>query len=180
MLSEKMLAELNEQINKEMYSAFLYMTMSVQAKDMGLNGFANWFMVQFHEEMYHAMKMFEYVQQQGGRVQLKAIAQPPLEFESALEMFTKTLEHEQFVTRSINNLMDVAIAEKDHATQIFLQWYITEQVEEEDNDNEIINQLKMVQGHPHGLMMIDRELGQRAVNVPTDFSKGVETAEDGE
>jgi ferritin len=84
------------------------------------------------------------------------------------------------VTRSINNLMDVAIAEKDHATQIFLQWYITEQVEEEDNDNEIINQLKMVDGHPHGLMMIARELGQRAAHVPTDFSKGVEAAEGGE
>jgi ferritin len=177
MLSDKMLAELNEQINKEIYSAYLYMAMSAQAKDMGLNGFANWFMVQFHEEMYHAMKMYEYVQQQGGRVELKAIQQPPGEFESPLDMFTKTLEHEQFVTRSINNLMDIAIAEKDHATQIFLQWYVTEQVEEEDNDNEIINQLKMVEGHPHGLMMIDRELGSRAAHIPTDFSKGLEAAE---
>lgn len=177
MLSDKMLAELNEQINKEIYSAYLYMAMSAHSKDKGLNGFANWFMVQFHEEMYHAMKMYEYVQQQGGRVELKAIQQPPAEFESPLDMFTKTLEHEQFVTRSINNLMDIAIAEKDHATQIFLQWYVTEQVEEEDNDNEIINQLKMVEGHPHGLMMIDRELGSRAAHVPTDFSKGLEAAE---
>lgn len=177
MLSDKMLAEINEQINKEMYSAYLYMSMSAHSKDMGLNGFANWFMVQFHEEMYHAMKMYEYVQQQGGRVELKAIQQPPSEFESPLDMFTKTLEHEQFVTRSINNLMDLAIAEKDHASQIFLQWYVTEQVEEEDNDNEIINQLKMVEGHPHGLMMIDRELGSRTVNIPSDYSKGLEAAE---
>ena len=88
-------------------------------------------------------------------------------------MFEKTLKHEQFVTRSINSLMDTAISERDHATQIFLQWFVTEQVEEEENDNEIIAQLKRVEGHPHGLMMIDRDLAQRAVTVPLDFSKGV-------
>ncbi len=177
MLSDKVLAELNEQLNREMYSAYLYMAMSAHAKNAGLNGFANWFMVQYHEEMFHAMKIYEYIQQQGGKVELKAIQQPPADFESPLDMFKKTLAHEQFITRSLNNLMETAIAEKDHATQIFLQWYITEQVEEEDNDNEIIHQLEMIQDHPHGLMMIDRELGSRAAHVPTDFSKGLEAAE---
>lgn len=176
MLSDQVLTELNEQFNREMYSAYLYMAMSAYSKNTGLNGFANWFMVQYHEEMFHAMKIYEYIQQQGGKIELKAIQQPPAEFESPLDMFTKTLAHEQFITRSINNLMDVAIAEKDHATQIFLQWYVTEQVEEEDNDNEIINQLQMIKDHPHGLMMIDRELGGRAAHVPTDFSKGLEAA----
>jgi ferritin len=130
-------------------------------------------MAQYHEEMYHAMKIYEYILRQGGEVHLKAIDEPPRDFASPLDMFEKTLKHEQFVTRSINSLMDTAISERDHATQIFLQWFVTEQVEEEENDNEIIAQLKRVEGHPHGLMMIDRDLAQRAVTVPLDFSKGV-------
>ncbi|MFZ7126007.1 MAG: ferritin [Desulfobacterales bacterium] len=178
MISDKMNAALNEQINKEMYSAYLYMSMSSCANNMGLKGFANWFMSQYHEEMFHAMKFYEYVHAQGGDVHLKAISEPPAGFESALDMFTRTLEHERFVTRSINELMDLAIAEKDHATQIFLQWYVTEQVEEEENDNDILSQLKLVKDSPHGLLMIDRELSSRTVTVPTDFSKGV-SAEEG-
>ncbi len=173
MLSDKMRTELNEQVNREMYSAYLYMAMSVHSETLGLKGFANWFMAQYHEEMYHAMKIYEYILRQGGEVHLKTIEEPPRDFASPLDMFEKTLQHEQFVTRSINNLMDTAISEKDHATQIFLQWFVTEQVEEEENDNEIISQLKRVEGHPHGLMMIDRDLAQRAVTVPLDFSKGV-------
>lgn len=176
MLSQKMTDALNEQINKEMYSAYLYMSMSVASNEMGLKGFANWFMVQYHEEMYHAMKFYEYVGRQGGKIALKAIAEPPSDFSSPLDMFTKTLEHEQFVTRSINDLMDLAIEEKDHASRIFLQWYVTEQVEEEENDNDMIAQLKLIGDNPQGLMMLDRELAGRAANVPTDFSKGVEGA----
>ena len=176
MLSPKMNDALNEQINREMYSAYLYMSMSNQCNEMGLKGFTNWFMVQYHEEMYHAMKFYEYVGRQGGKVTLKAIAQPAADFASPLDMMTKTLEHERYITQSINNLMDTAIAEKDHATQIFLQWYVTEQVEEEENDNDIIAQLKLIQDSPHGLMMIDRDLAGRMANVPTDFSKGVEAA----
>jgi ferritin len=173
MLSAKMNDALNEQINKEIYSAYLYMSMSNQSNEMGLKGFANWFMAQYHEEMFHAMKIYEYIARQGGKITLKAIAEPPGEFASPLDMMTKTLEHEQFVTRSINDLMETAIAEKDHATQIFLQWYVTEQVEEEENDNDIIAQLKLVQESPHGLMMVDRDLAGRMTTVPTDFSKGV-------
>lgn len=176
MLSPKMNDALNEQINREMYSAYLYMSMSNQCSEMGLKGFANWFMVQYHEEMYHAMKFYEYIGRQGGKITLKAIAEPAATFASPLDMMTRTLEHEQFITQSINSLMETAIAEKDHATQIFLQWYVTEQVEEEENDNDIIAQLKLVQESPHGLMMIDRDLAGRATTVPTDFSKGVESA----
>ncbi len=176
MLSEKMNDALNEQINREMYSAYLYMSMSNQCTEMGLKGFANWFMVQFHEEMYHAMKIYEYVGRQAGKITLKAIAQPTADFASALDMMTQTLAHERFITKSLNALMETAVAEKDHATQIFLQWYITEQVEEEENDNDIIAQLKLIKDHPQGLMMLDRDLAGRMTTVPTDFSKGVEKA----
>lgn len=176
MLNDKILNALNEQINREMYSAYLYMSMSSYSDSVGLKGFANWFMVQYHEEMLHAMKIYEYIQRHGSQPILKPLAGPPTKFESALDMFGKTLEHEQFITRSINDLTDLAIAEKDHATRIFLEWYVTEQVEEENNDNEIIAQLKLIKDNSQGLMMLDRELAQRMITVPTDYSKGVEAA----
>ena len=161
MLSHKIVGALNGQINKEMYSAYLYMAMSAYSDDKGLKGFANWFMVQYHEEMEHAMRIYRYVQEQGGQVNLMAIEQPPAEFGTPLEMFEKTLAHEQFVTKSINELVDLAIKERDHATQIFLQWFVTEQVEEESNDNEIIDRLKLVGKDGKGLFMVDKELGAR-------------------
>ncbi|MFO7558416.1 MAG: ferritin [Desulfobacterales bacterium] len=176
MISEKMVSAINEQINREMYSAYLYMSMSAHSNAIGLKGFANWFMVQYHEEMVHAMKLYEYIQRQGKDIRLKAIAEPPHEFESPMDMFAKTLEHEQFITRSINELMDLAVSEKDHASQIFLSWYVTEQIEEEENDNDIIQQLKIIKDNPQGLLMLDRELAGRITTVPTDFSKGVESA----
>lgn len=176
MLNKKMEDALNEQINREMYSAYLYMAMSAYSSNKGLKGFANWFMVQYHEEMFHAMKIYEYLNLQGGRSILKTLQQPPSDFESALDMFNKTLEHEQFITRSINDLMELAISEKDHATRIFLQWYVTEQVEEESNDNEIIAQLNIIKADPNGLMMLDRELAARITTVPTEFSKGLQAA----
>lgn len=176
MISEKMTQALNDQVNREMYSAYLYMSMSNHCNEVGLKGFANWFMVQYHEEMFHAMKIYEYLQRQGARVALAAVEAPPEEFASPLDMFTKTLAHEQFITRSINDLMEIAVADKDHATQIFLEWYVTEQVEEEENDNDIIAQLKLIGDNPQGLMMLDRELAGRATTVPTDFSKGVAAA----
>ncbi len=177
MLDKQMVQALNEQINKEMYSAYLYMSMSAYSGKMGLKGFANWFMVQYHEEMYHAMKLYEYVQRQGEDVQLETIKAPPVEFSSQLDMFTKTLAHEQFITSSINDLMEMAQSKKDHATQIFLEWYVIEQVEEEENDNDIIAQLKLIGDNVHALLMLDRELAARTTNVPTDFSKGIEAAE---
>jgi len=179
MISKKMEKALNGQVNKEMYSAYLYMAMSSYSNLIGLKGFANWFMVQYHEEMLHAMKIYEYIGRQGGQTKLMAIKEPPSEWASPLDMFEKTLAHEKFITKSINDLMEVAIAEKDHATQIFLQWYVTEQIEEEENDNEIIGKLKLVGAGPegsNGLFMIDKELGARITTVPTDFSKGIEAA----
>jgi ferritin len=126
--------------------------------------------------MLHAMKMFEYIARQGGTVALKAIAEPPQKFESAMDMFQKTLKHEQFVTKSINDLVNLAIEEKDHASQTFLQWYVTEQVEEEENDNDIIAQLKLIGSDTAGLFMLDKQLATRMLTVPSDFSKGVEAA----
>jgi len=174
MLNKKVAQALNDQINREMYSAYLYMSMSAYAADIGLKGFANWFMVQYHEEMFHAMKMYEYLQMQGERVKLDTIHKPPHTFKNALDMFTQTLTHEQYITQSINELVELAIVKKDHATQIFLQWYVTEQVEEEDNDNDIIAQLQLIGDSPQGLLLLDRELRERVVDVVTDFSKGVE------
>jgi ferritin len=176
MLNKKMAQALNEQINKEMFSAYLYMSMSSYSNKTGLKGFANWFMVQYHEEMFHAMKLFEYIQRQGEDVKLEAIKAPPTEFASQLDMFTQTLAHEQYITSSINDLMELAISKKDHATQIFLEWYITEQVEEEENDNDMIAQLKLIGDNVQGLLMLDRELMARVATIPTDFSKGVEAA----
>jgi ferritin len=169
MLSKKMVDTINSQINKEMYSAYLYMAMSAKADEDGFKGAANWFMVQFHEEMVHAMKFYEYVADQ-------AIAEPPRTFTSLLDMFEKTLAHEQLVTKSINDLMELAIAEKDHASQALLAWYVTEQVEEEKNDNEIIQTLRMIGDNKSALYLYDKELSARMVTVPTDFSKGVSAA----
>jgi ferritin len=176
MLSKKMEAAINEQINREIYSAYLYMSMSADAAFKGLKGFANWFMVQYHEEMLHAMKMFEYISRQGGKVELKAIAVPPPTFASAMDMFQQTLKHEQFVTQCIYDLSNLAVSEKDYASQVFFQWYVTEQVEEEQNDNDVIAQLKLIGSDTAGLFMLDKEMATRMLTVPSDFSKGVEAA----
>lgn len=167
MLSNNMLNALNKQINKEIYSAYLYMSMSAYSQYTGLKGFANWFMVQYNEEMEHAMKIYTYVNDQGEQVKLMAIDEPPVEFESPMDMFEKTLDHEKFITKSINELIDLAIEEKDHATEIFLQWFVTEQIEEEGNDNDIINQLKLIGDNGNGLIMLDRELGGRVFTPET-------------
>jgi len=172
MLSEKIAEALNKQVNKEMYSAYLYMAMSAYSTYIGLKGFANWFMVQYQEEMVHAMKIYDYINDQGGQLKLAAIEQPATEFESPMDMFEKTLEHEKFITRSINELVDLAIAEKDHATNIFLQWYVTEQIEEEGNDNEIIAKLKLVGKDGNGLLMLDKELAARIFTLPATAEAG--------
>jgi len=172
MLSKRMTEALNEQINKEIYSAYLYLSMSAYSTFIGLKGFANWFMVQYQEEMTHAMKIYDYINDQGGQVKLLAVEQPPTEFGSPLEMFEKTLEHEKFVTKRINDLVDLAIKEKDHASNIFLQWFVTEQIEEEANDNEIISKLKLVGKEGNGLFMIDKELAARVFTPPATSEEG--------
>jgi ferritin len=176
MLSKKMVNAVNSQINKEIYSAYLYLAMASNAEASGFRGATVWLKVQFHEEMVHAMKFYEYLVDQGAGVRLLAIAEPPVTYASLLDVFEKTLAHEQLVTRSINDLMELAIQEKDHATQALLAWYVTEQVEEEKNATEILQTLRMIGDNTSALFLYDKELGVRMVTVPTDFSKGVTAA----
>ena len=159
---------LNDQINAEMYSAYLYLSMSAYFQSKSLTGFANWMKVQAQEEMVHAMKMYDFVNERGGRVILAAIAAPPLEWDSPLNAFEGVYEHEQKVTGLINNLVELALEEHDHATNIFLQWFVSEQVEEEDSANEVVQKIKLMGDAQGGLFMLDRELGQRVFSPPAD------------
>ncbi len=161
MLNEKIQEALNEQINKEVYSSYLYLAMSAYSSSAGLPGFAHWFRVQSEEENMHAMKLFDYINDQDGRVKLKEIKEPPMEFGTAVEMFRQTLEHEQFITRSINELVELANAEKDETTASFLQWYVDEQVEEEENDKEIIAKLRGIDKNEYVVPSVDQELAKR-------------------
>jgi ferritin len=161
MLKEKMLNTINEQINAEQYSALLYLSMSAWFSEKGLPGFANWMYVQYQEEMTHANKFFKYVVERGGKASVKAIAQMPSEWNGVIEVVEATLAHEQHVTALINNLVDVAIEERDHATQSFLKWFVDEQVEEEANVTEILDTLKLINGQGNGIFMLDRELRTR-------------------
>ena len=161
MLSPKMEEALNKQINAEFYSSYLYLSMAADFQAKNLDGFANWMQVQAQEEWGHGMKMYNYINEQGGRVKLASIDAPPTEWSSPLAAFEAVYEHEQLVTSLINGLVDLALEGKDHATNIFLQWFVTEQIEEESTASSIVEQLKMIGDHPQGLFMIDRELGQR-------------------
>lgn len=167
MLKEKMLKALNEQINAEQYSAFLYLSMSAWFEDKGLPGFGNWMYVQYQEELTHSNKFFTYVNDRSGKVELKTIEQVPTEFESVIDVVEKTLEHEQKVTGLINKLVDIAVEERDHATQSFLQWFVDEQVEEEANVEELLDSLRLTKGEGNGLFMLDRELSQRSFTDQT-------------
>ena len=166
MLSKKMVASFNEQINKEIYSAYLYLSMAAYVSSLGLNGFANWFTVQVQEEMIHAKKFYDYLIQQGGRVVLKAIDEPPKDFASPADLFEKTLEHEKKVTKRINVLVNQAKKENDHETDTFLQWFLTEQVEEEASPAEILQRLKIVGKDGNGLLTIDSQLATRVFVPP--------------
>ena len=166
MISEKMQQALNEQVNKEFYSAYLYLAMSGYCDSLGLPGFAHWMRMQYEEENLHVTKMYDYILSQGGKIHLKAIEEPPQDYGTPVEIFEKTLEHEQFITRSINDLMGLAFDERDFATQAFLQWYVSEQVEEEANVQDVLNPLRMMGSEKGGLMMIDQKLGGRAAPTP--------------
>ncbi|KAL1110023.1 hypothetical protein AAG570_014177 [Ranatra chinensis] len=168
MANSKMLDALNEQIKHEYFSSYMYLSMSAYFADMGLSGFARWMRMQSEEELLHANKMYDYVIARGGKVTLFAIDMPPAEWESPLAVFKFGLEHEQFVTGRINDLMDMALSVKDHAAHTFLQWFVTEQVEEEESFNDIINNLKLVKGEGQGLLLLDRELGARAAPTLDD------------
>ncbi|QIA08161.1 ferritin [Draconibacterium halophilum] len=162
MLKEKMLNALNEQINAEQYSSLLYLSMSAYFNDKGLPGFANWMYVQYQEELTHANKFFDYIVERSGKVELKAIAQMPTTWDGVIDVYEKTLEHEQHVTSLINDLVDIAVEERDHATQSFLRWFVDEQVEEEANVTEILDTLKLIDGQGNGIFMLDREMRNRS------------------
>ena len=166
MISAKMTQALNNQINAELFSSYLYLSMSSYAAHVGLPGSANWFYIQAQEELTHVQRFYDYINSQGQRVILEAIEKPNSDFESALTMFEATLQHEQHVTGLINKLVDVAIEERDHATEIFLQWFVSEQVEEEQNASDIIAKLKLAGDQGGGLFMIDKELAGRVFVPP--------------
>ena len=161
MLSKVMQDAINEQIKNELYSAYLYLSMAAYSEAANLPGFAHWMRMQSQEEVEHAMKFFDFVNECGGRVVLQAIDRPPVEFESPLDVFEKTLEHECKVTAMIHRLYELALEENDHPTQVLLQWFIEEQVEEEESAAQIVGTLKMIGDKPHALLMLDRELGRR-------------------
>jgi ferritin len=166
MISKKVEKALNEQVNAEMYSAYLYLSMEAYFKSLNLIGFANWMRVQTQEEMMHAMKIYEFIDERGGRITLKAIDGPQTKWDSPLAAFKAVYEHEQKVTGLINNLVNLAIEEKDHATNTFLQWFVNEQVEEESSADQMVQQLKMMENAPGGMFMLDREMGQRVFTPP--------------
>jgi ferritin len=161
MIGKRLQAAINDQIKNEFYSAYLYLAMAAHCEASNLPGFAQWLKVQSHEEWTHGMKFFDFLNDRGARVTLQAIAQPPETFKSALDIFEKVLEHEQKVTACINKLYETALAEKDYPAQVFLQWFINEQVEEEKNATQIVEQLKTIPEKGGSLLFIDRHIGKR-------------------
>ena len=161
MITKKMEKAINEQIGRELFSAYLYLGMSAQAASLGYKGTSKWFRVQFTEEQGHALKFYDYLISRGAAVDLAAIEKPKIGFKTLLELFGATLTHEQYITKSLNDLMGLAVTEKDYATQSLLQWYINEQVEEEANDNEIMTMLNMAGASAGTLLMVDKQLGKR-------------------
>ncbi len=161
-------AALNDHINAELFSSYLYLAMSADFQSKALRGAANWMRIQAQEELLHAMKFFDFVTERDGRVLLGQVEKPKMEWDSALAAFEEALEHERMISGRINNLVDLALAEKDHAANTFLQWFVTEQVEEEANAQAIVDQLKMVGDHGVALFMVDGELGKRVAATQTD------------
>ena len=167
MLTEKMQKSLNEHINLEFASAHIYLAMGAYFESLNLSGFANWMRIQYREEDAHALKIYDFVHERDGEVQLFAIDAPPAKWESPQAAFESALEHERLVSSRIHALADLAIAESDHPTQSFLRWFVDEQVEEEANANAIVQKLKLVGNDGAGLFMVDQELAQRTF-VPID------------
>ena len=166
MLSEKMQEALNGQLNAELYSSYLYLSMSSYCESIGLKGFGNWMRCQAQEELVHAMKFDGYIIDRGGKALMRPIEGPPTEWGSPLAVFEHTYNHEQKVTGLINKLVDLAISESDHATNGFLQWFVTEQVEEEASADEVLQKLKLAAGSAQALLMIDQELATRVFTMP--------------
>jgi ferritin len=160
-IKKKILNAIHDQINAELYSAYMYLSMSAYFESINLPGFAHWMKVQWQEEIGHADKFFKYLCDRGGRVTLKVIEQPPAQWKSPLDVFEATLAHEQKVTGLIDDLVALARQEKDNATEILLQWYVTEQVEEEKNAEQLVQQLRAIKDSTGSLFYIDRHLAKR-------------------
>lgn len=161
MISDNMVKLLNDQMQKEFYASYLYLSMTAYFKSVSLDGFANYYRIQAQEEKDHALKIFDYLNEVGGKISLSQIDTPQVDFQSVEEILKLTLEHEQFVTKSIHNIVDVALSEKDHSTFSFLQWFIDEQVEEEDSATGNLERLKLVGDSGKGLLMIDAQMAKR-------------------
>ena len=166
MISDDMQRALQQQLNYEFSSAYLYLAMSAYCAHIGFNGAASWLKQQYEEEQMHATRIYNYLVDQGAHVVLQEIPQPPSEFGTILDVFKSSLKHEQKMTEKLNNLSDQALKEKDHATYNLLQWFVNEQVEEEATVGEIISKLKLVKDDGYGLLMIDNELGARPAPKP--------------
>lgn len=166
MLDEKMQKSLNYQLNRELYSGYLYLAMAAYFEDQDLPGFGNWMRIQAQEELSHAMRFYDYLVQRGSRVLLDEIETPQKEWDSPLAAFEHVYEHEQMVTGLINDLVDLAIELSDHATNNFLQWFVAEQVEEEESANGVLQKVKMAGESGGGLYMLDQELAQRIFHPP--------------
>ena len=166
MISKKIEDALNQQVNAELYSSYLYLSMEAYFASVNLSGFKNWMRVQTQEELIHAMKIYDFINERGGKVTLTAIAQPQTEYQSPLAIFEAVYAHEQKVTGLINELVNLAIEEKDHATNSFLQWFVDEQVEEEDNVGSVLGQLKLTKDSPQALFMLDKEMAARVFTPP--------------
>ncbi|MBU1095433.1 MAG: ferritin [Ignavibacteriae bacterium HGW-Ignavibacteriae-2] len=164
MLTSKMIDALNVQINKEFYSSYLYLAISAYFDEQNLNGMAGWMRVQSAEEYDHGMKFLDFIQATGGRVKLDKIDAPTFEWKSPQAAFENALEHEKYVTKSIHDLVDLALSEKDYATNNFLGWFVTEQVEEEQTASDIIEKFKLIGDNKNGLYMLDKELGARTAS----------------
>jgi len=167
MINKRLEEVINQQINAELYSAYLYLAMAAHCESVNLPGFANWMRVQFQEEQFHAFKFYDYLVSRGGRVKLEAIETPQFEWKSPLAIFEHTLEHEKHVTALLNNIAEVAEEEKDRATRNLMIWFIDEQVEEEGSAEKIIGDLKIVGDNGHGMLMLDREFSTRVFTPPT-------------
>ena len=167
-MNSKLEKAFNEQVKNEFYSAYLYLGMSAYFESVSLPGFAGWMQQQAQEELMHAMKLYAYLNDVGAKVELGAIAKPPCDYKSPLDVFQKTLEHEKKVTAMINNLYDIASSVKDNAAVIFLQWFVTEQVEEEKSAADVIGILKRVKTDSPQIIMIDNQMGQRKTAAQND------------
>ena len=172
MFNKRIQDAINDQIQRELESAQIYLSMAAYFDSVDLPGFAQWMKMQFQEEQAHAFRFYDFVFDRGGQVILQALGQPPTEFQSPLDAFERTLAHEQKVTGHINDLYALAVEERDYSSQIFLQWFVEEQVEEEKSAGDIMAMLKRIGDNEHALIMLDRELGQR--QPPVEAGAGTE------